>query len=689
MDRIKILLVDDREENLLSLESVLDDSQYHLIKAKSGQEALAQVFKNDFAVILMDVKMPDMDGFETTAIIKQRDKSRSIPIIFMTADSIDEKNISAGYSVGAVDYVLKPFDPYILKSKVHVFADLYKKNRQLQKQTDMLKEIEARERFRILRDLESESKRRYQNLADALPQIIFRTNSNGDLEYMNQHWTKYTGKAVQDSLGDQWQSLIFPDDLPIIFKNWDKAIETKKGFHQELRLCQNDGVYRWHIMRVVPEYDSALNLQSWIGSVNDIHDQKLAQEELIHSKIQAEVANQTKSNFLANMSHEIRTPLGVILGYSEILIDSKMSQIDKQNAFRAIKQNGSQLSKIIDEILDLSKVEAGKMIFEENEFSLVNFLGCLKSFFTLSAKNKGLNLNFKTTNSIPEKITASQSRIHQIMVNLVGNAIKFSNSGDITVTCEYFDSRGKPYIRFSVKDCGPGLSSDQIKNLFQPFTQADTSITRKHGGTGLGLALSRKLAHGMNGEITILESKTGEGCNFELSLPIKIKKETKFVDRIESEQNEVSLSETSPHSLKGIKVLLVEDSIDNQELFTLFLTAAGAQVEIANNGLEGVKKAQTGEHDVVLMDIQMPELDGYESIAQLRTQEYAKPIIALTAHGMVEDRQRCFALGADGHLTKPIDRLTLINKVRYYGRSALVDKSPYSDLNQSLNEKPI
>lgn len=666
MKKINILLVDDRPEGLVTLEAVLNNPEYNLVKAASGQEALANVLTKDFAVILMDVQMPEMDGFETASIIKQREKSRNTPIIFMTANSKADHYISIGYSVGAVDYILKPFDPHILKSKVSVFVDLYKKNTLIQEQTEFLRDVERRDRLRTLRELEMEGRRRYQNLADAIPQIIFRAGANGAIEYFNQFWLQYTGKSLEESTGKQWRVVVHPKDLPAIEGAWNANKTNQKGFECECRLRNvRTGEYRWHLLRVVPEFNG-VELVGWIGVITDIQDQKAVQQELLLAKTLADAASETKSRFLANMSHEIRTPLGVILGFSELLIDPVTSAKEKQESISIIRRNGQQLSKIIDEILDLSKVEAGKMDVEKADVSVIDLFEGIKAFMTLPAREKGLELDFNVEGKIPSRIHSSSIRLQQILVNLIGNGIKFSPKGKVSVTLSYVkgNDENNSNLVVCVKDTGPGLTRSQIEQLFQPFTQVDTSMTRKHGGTGLGLALSRTLARAMDGDLTVSESKPGEGCEFVLSIETGDVANVKFVDSLEPIKKSVQTSENKNSAiLKGLNILLVEDSPDNQFLVKRFLSMEGAIVDIANNGVEGVYKATNSEHDIVLMDIQMPELDGYGAITQLRKNGYKKPIIALTAHGMMEERQRCLDIGANDHLTKPVNRVALIKRI--------------------------
>ncbi len=673
MRKINILLVDDRSEGLVTLEAVLNSPEYNLVKATSGQEALAHVLTKDFAVILMDVQMPEMDGFETASIIKQREKSKNTPIIFMTANSKADHYVSIGYSVGAVDYILKPFDPHILKSKVAVFVDLYKKNSQLYEQTEFLRDIERRDRLRTLRELEMEGRRRYQNLADAIPQIIFRASPLGEIDYFNQFWLQYTGKSIEESSGRKWKNVIHPKDFPCIEENWKSHKLSQKGFECECRLRQaRTDEFRWHLLRVVPEFNQT-ELVGWIGVITDIQDQKAVQQELLLAKTLADAASETKSRFLANMSHEIRTPLGVILGFSELLMDPKSSHQEKLESMGIIRRNGQQLSKIIDEILDLSKVEAGKMDVEKSDISVLDLFEGVKAFMNLPAKEKGLELDFHVDGKIPTKIYSSSIRLQQILVNLIGNGIKFSPKGKVNVTLSYsqLSDTEEPRLCVKVKDSGPGLTWAQIEQLFQPFTQVDTSMTRKHGGTGLGLALSRTLARAMGGDLTVSESNPGEGCEFVLSVATGPIEKVPFVDSLEPQKKPIEYQEEKKtFILKGLNILLVEDSPDNQFLVKRFLTMEGATVDIANNGVEGVNKARAGEHDLVLMDIQMPELDGYGAITQLRQGGYKKPIIALTAHGMMEERQRCLDIGSNDHLTKPVNRVALIKRIHELSEEA-------------------
>lgn len=672
MKNVNILLVDDRPEGIVTLEAILTDPEYNLVIANSGREALSHILNQEFAVILMDVQMPDMDGFETATLIKQREKSKNIPIIFLTAINKTDQYVSRGYELGGVDYIFKPFDSYILKSKVTVFVELYKKNKLLLEQADALRVMERRERMRTLNELEIEGRRRYQNLADAIPQIVFRANQAGAIEYFNQYWYTYTARNLTESIGDGWRSSVHPKDLPGVEKKWQEAMVNRGGFECECRFKQaQKGEFRWHLLRVIPEFDTSAELTYWLGVATDMHDQKIIQQELMLAKKMAETANETKSRFLANMSHEIRTPLGAILGFSELLAEPQMSVKERQDSIEVIRRNGEHLSKIIDEILDLSKVEAGKLDLQMTDVSMLDLLHGVKTFMSMPAKDKGLKLNFELKGPIPSKILTSPSRLQQILVNVIGNGIKFSTQGELKVVVSHLPATKDAPARmhFSVKDSGPGLTAAQIQNLFQPFTQVDTSMTRKHGGTGLGLALSRKLARALGGDILVEESAPGEGCDFQITIEAGSVQNVMMLNSLERIENVIEEDGKKTAILAGLKVLLVEDSEDNQVIVSRFLTLEGAKVDVANNGLEGVDKALRGDHDLVLMDIQMPKLDGYGAISKLRSQGFKKPIIALTAHGMIEDRKRCLEIGSNDHLTKPINRSHLIRRVRQLSQS--------------------
>jgi two-component system, sensor histidine kinase len=670
--KVNILLVDDHEEGLLALEAVLKDPKYNLIRAHSGDEALAAVLGLDFAVILMDVQMPGLDGFETVNLIKQRERSKDIPVIFVTAINKEDEFVRRGYKTGAIDYIFKPFDPFVLNLKVAAFVDLYQKTKQLLEQAEMLRQSEIRDRARQLTTLQLESANRYRHLADSIPHIIWKFRGDGTLDYCNRLWQEYSGLTLEQSTGAGWQSMVHPEDIQELSEKLNDRLLMGEPFDSECRLLRKlDGAFRWHMLRCVPDLYAGDEAGAWVITLTDIEDRKNMEHDLIRAKEESLAANEAKSSFLANMSHEIRTPLGVVLGFSELMAEADLPNDERKMYLATIQKNGELLSRLIGDVLDLSKIEAGHLEIERVPFSLPDFLFNALQSFQHQAQHKGIRLNATLESAIPRLIHSDPMRLRQILFNIVGNAIKFTDQGEVNIRVKCMVSaRGRSVLQIAVSDQGVGISEDQAKQLFQPFIQADSSTTRKYGGTGLGLSLSRKLANKMGGDVILSESALKKGSTFIVTLDVGTLESTQFVDKVGLLQSDESASSrpVQAQALKDLNVLLVEDSHDNQELLTHFLQIAGAQVHIAENGKAGVAQALNGSFDIVLMDLQMPILDGYKATRELRQNSFDKPILALTAHALKEEREKCLAAGCDDHLVKPVNRDELLRKIAHHHR---------------------
>ncbi len=400
---------------------------------------------------------------------------------------------------------------------------------------------------------------------------------------------------------------------------------------------------------------------------------KRAMEQSNRMAAAAEVANASKSEFLANMSHEIRTPMTAILGFSENLLDPDLSESDRLNAINTIRRNGKHLLSIINDILDLSKIEAGKLEMECTRCSPLEMLADVKSLMRVRAEAKGLAFDVEYAGPVPETIQSDPTRLRQILINLLGNAIKFTETGGVRVAalCVNDEDRGAR-MQFDVIDTGVGMTAEQLARLFQPFTQADTSTTREFGGTGLGLTISKRLAEMLGGDITV-ESEPGKSSTFRLTVAagpldnVRIFDSPAEAEILKTERQDKASAARAAEQL-DCRILLAEDGPDNQRLISFILKKAGAAVTVAENGKVALDRAlaardEGNPFDVILMDMQMPVLDGYQATRQLRSRGYAALIIALTAHAMAGDREKCLEAGCDDYAAKPIDRRKLIEKI--------------------------
>ena len=404
--------------------------------------------------------------------------------------------------------------------------------------------------------------------------------------------------------------------------------------------------------------------------------------DLRHIRDEAEEANRAKSEFLANMSHEIRTPMTAILGFADVLLGSVNRHADVEAA-GTIKRNGEYLLELISDILDLSKIEAGKLKVERISCSPCQVLADVASMMRGRADARGLVLDLEYIGSIPETIQSDPVRLRQVLINLVGNAVKFTHRGSVRIAASCLRDAEDPKLQFDVIDTGIGMTQEQIANLFRPFIQADLSTTRRYGGTGLGLAISKRLAEALGGAIAVT-SKAKEGSTFSLTVatgPLDgvrmLRSPRKTVAAAEKHVQAASQSRVR----LDCRVLLVEDGPDNQRLISFLLRKAGAEVTTVENGKVALGQAlatfpgwgrrhddPTEPFDVILMDMHMPVMDGYEATRRLRQEGYTDPIIALTAQATPQDIQRCLDVGCDAHMPKPVDRAKLLELVAQFAR---------------------
>ena len=511
----KILCVDDLPQNLIALEHQISDLGAEIVRAGSGEEALEKLLHSDFALIILDVQMPGMDGYEVAELIRVNKRHRNTPIIFLTALSSEDHYVFKGYESGAVDFICKPFNPVILRSKVRVFVDLFGKSK-LQRQLDQA--------------------------------------------------------------------------------NFQRALEQAKA--------------------------SA-----------------------------AEASSLSKSAFIANMSHEIRTPLNAILGFAGLMLrkEDDPVQADRLNK---IMYAGQHLLNVINDILDMSKIDSGKLELRRDDVDISQVVSGIVSQVAVIHPDRDLQITSTIDPRLPQYVYGDRMRLTQCILNYANNAVKFTERGSVHISASLgATDNGAVECRFEVSDTGIGIGADVLPRLFSAFEQANASTTRQFGGTGLGLVITKKLAQQMGGDAGAT-SVLGQGSTFWFTVRLPPSNGPKNPDLSAVEYEQRLLSDYG-----NTRILLAEDNRTNQEVLLGLLEDAGLSADVAENGEDAIAAVKAKSYDLILMDMQMPVMDGLEATRKIREMDTGKsiPILAMTANAFLEDRERCIASGMDGHVSKPVD----------------------------------
>ena len=496
--------------------------------------------------------------------------------------------------------------------------------------------------------------------------VVAVTDAAGVILEVNDQFCKLSGYSREELIGKTHRVVNSGLHAPGFFKELWACISSGKVWRGEICNRAKDKSLYWLASTILPvlgadgkpECYVAVRIEITLRKQLEfeISERAKVEIELQIARQKAEAASAAKSEFLANMSHEIRTPLTAIIGGVELMTSAHENE-ERLRILSMIEANGAHLLRLIDDLLDLSKAEAGKLEVETSAVSLGKFFSELKSFFVGEVSRKNLKFNVEFESPIPHQVQVDATRLRQVLLNLIRNAIKFTSSGSITLSLNFSAEAGMGVLQCRVKDTGLGIGPQKQKLLFKPFVQGDAQTTRRFGGSGLGLALSLKLANLMGGSLDLESSTPDFGSVFRFTVPVKFSSESGFFSTLDSPEKSSNTSsrQSSGSALKGLRILLVEDSADNRYLVSKLLERAGAShVETAIDGPEGLAKARRGLFDVVLMDIQMPGLDGYEVSERLRAEGFKTPILALTAHTFQGDMDHCLASGMNGHIRKPI-----------------------------------
>jgi CheY-like chemotaxis protein len=692
-DRVNILAVDDNPDKLLALEAVLSELGERVVTASSGREALRALLTDEFAVVLLDVNMPGMDGFETASLLRQRKNSEHTPIIFVTSYG-DETHASRGYQLGAVDYILAPVDSEVLKTKVSVFVELFRKTLQVRHQARILEQraiqlqrlteaslainsaLSPEEMLRTLTSLARDILGAHQAVAVMLDEgrtsapesavsLSPRYEESGERPVLRDAaalpaFLAQAPRTVRVSRGDResvsaWRTLL-ASDRPARLGWMAAPLSTREGRPIGLLhvLDKREGDF-------TDEDEAILTQLAQMTSV--------AIENILNAE--AREANRVKDEFLTTLSHELRTPLSAILGWTRTLRDGPGEADRLDHGLEVIERNVRAQAKLIDDLLDVSRIITGKLRLNVRTAALGPIVEAAMESMRPAAEAKDIRIQLDRAPGGDDTVVGDPDRLQQVVWNLVSNAIKFTPRGG-RVRVELGESAGG--LDISVTDTGRGISPEFLPRVFERFRQADSTTTRTHGGLGIGLAIARHLVELHGGTITAESGGTNRGARFIVHLPRVAPEAPEAVPAVDSSRAETSLQGAGGERLDGLRVLLVEDEPDSREILEHILVSAGATVDAAASVRAALELFKARPPGVVVSDIGMPGQDGYDLIRSIRglppSAGAAVAAIALTAYAREEDRQRALAAGFDLHIPKPVDPRDLVAAIARLARPA-------------------
>ena len=680
--RVKLLAVDDNPAKLLSLAALLGELGQEVLTASSGREALRLMLQHEFAVVLLDVHMPAMDGFETASLIRQRKASEHTPIIFVTSYP-DDTHAHRGYELGAVDYILAPVDPEILKVKVSVFVELYRKSAQVRAQAAAL-ERRASQLQRLteasLAINSALSPGETLQVAADFARAILGARQAAAVAAPEEKWSDLRrGVSLAPEAEAAGERAVVPDGAALVslLSVMPGAVHRPRwieespwdDYHVEGRparvgwlatpLTGRDG-RPFGLLHVLDRADGDFGEDDAAALTQLAQMSSIAIENAVNAE--AREANRMKDEFLTTLSHELRTPLAAIVGWTRLLRTGRLDGERTVNALEIIERNVAAQAKLIDDLLDVSRIITGKLRLSVQRSSLSSVIAAAMDSMRPAAEGKQIDLAFESGIADGEDgIVGDPDRLQQIFWNVISNSIKFTPArGRVSVGLRRLEGE----FEVEVTDTGQGMTPEFLRHAFDRFRQADSSLTRSHGGLGIGLAIARHLTELHGGSIAAESAGPGLGSRFLIRLPavaLGVEHATGPEPVILSHPPVAVLG-----SLDGIRVLLVEDQWDSRELMAEILRSAGCVVEGAGSVAEALELLADARPDVLVSDIGMPGEDGYSLLRRLRQGDprYSRiPAIAVSAYAREEDRIRALSAGFQMHLVKPFDPAELLAAV--------------------------
>ncbi|HEY0310454.1 MAG TPA: response regulator, partial [Luteimonas sp.] len=653
---VNILLVDDQPGRLLTYRAILEPLGERLVDASSGEEALRLLMEDEYAVILLDVNMPGLDGFETASMIHQHPRFERVPIIFVTAVNVTDMDRLRGYKLGAVDYVMVPVIPEILRSKVVVLAELFRKRRELQQANAELAAEKARELDRLnasLRTANAElaarnqelhkevgerarAEQRLRFLADTIPSIVWTCAPDGTITYANRHWYEYYGQPAGGGPADLTRLVLHPDDAAPVHELVTRSLAEGEKFEFEARHRAHDGDYCWYMTRAVPWRDERGEVTSWFGISTSVHEMKQLVEQL-------QEADRRKDEFLATLAHELRNPLAPLLNALNVRRMSNPA-IDSDPLQGLMERQLSLLVRLIDDLLDVARITRGKLVLRRGPTTLQQVLDSAVETARPQLQQGRHELRMELPEA-PVPMQADAVRLSQVFANLLNNASKYSDPGSAIVVSARAGDDG---IDVVVRDSGIGLSEEQARSIFDLFIQADTAVERARGGLGIGLTLVQQLVEMHGGSVSVRSEGPGRGSEFRVRLP-------PATGSAPQPAQEAALDEEPPADGNGRRAMVLDDNRDAADTLAMMLDLLGFEVRTLYDPEAFDAQFADFAPEVVFLDVGMPGRSGYDVAAAMRAMPGGADVllVAVTGWGQPEDRRRSREAGFDRHLVKP------------------------------------